>query len=330
MMRTRSTSAFLAVGIASCSMFIGASTALARRPADEPGVATIERARGAAVSQPFTAVVEVSWKDGEGMKTERVNVSGDGKQMYANGIVVGAERFRSATVEAPAVRSKQTPATMPAPTEKYALSTAPGLLLVGRPTTVVTADVQGVMRERWTIDDGTGVLVGREAYDNTGQLTRRVALVELEWTAPASPPTTMAPATETLTEIELTSVQRPYAAPDTVGAGYRIVGRYEMEDGTVHLLYSDGLRDLSVFQQQGDLDWNALPQGGRTETVRGVTTRQYLAPSGWTWIWERNGVVFTVVTDTTADEMPAVVAGLRPASPSLWDQFRSWVRSWFE
>ena len=316
------------VGIVGCSLFASASVAVARRADSEAGAALIERARTAAVTQPFTGSVEVAWKDGDTMRVQRVAVSGDGTRMYANGVVLGADRFQAGDTEVPAVGSKQTMTTMPSPVAKYRLTAAPGPPVVGRPTTTVEAAADGVVRERWTIDDGTGVLVGREAYNQQGELTRRVALVELAWTAPTAPPT-MPAAASTMGETEISSVQRPYAAPESVGAGYRIVGRYRMDDGTIHVLYSDGLRDLSVFQSRGDLDWDALPEGGRTADVEGVATRQYLAASGWTWVWERNGVVFTVVTDTTADEMPAVVADLQPAAPSTWDRFRSWVRSWF-
>jgi hypothetical protein len=328
-MRARSAQVLLAVGLVGCTALGFTSAVGARRSSQDPALAAIERARTAAVAQPFTAVVEVSWNDGGTMQTKRVNIAGDGSQMYADGVVLGAQGFRVGTTESPAIGSQQTPSTMPTPNQKYRLKSSPGTPVLDRPTTVVDASVDGVVRERWTLDDNTGVLIGRDAYNSAGELTRRVALVELAWTGPPTPPTTMPPPKDKVSETEIATVKAPFAAPATVGAGYRIVGRYRMDDGTIHLLYSDGLRDLSVFQQRGDLDWGSLPAEGRTEVVGGVKTRQYLAASGWTWIWERNGVVVTVVTDTTADELPAVVSELKPVKPSGWDRFRSWVRGLF-
>ena len=58
-----------------------------------------------------------------------------------------------------------------------------------------------------------------------------------------------------------------YRAPSSLG-GYELVTRSQHPDGVL-LFYSDGLFTASVFEQQGDLDWSALPDGGTDSRLAG-------------------------------------------------------------
>jgi len=79
----------------------------------------------------------------------------------------------------------------------------------------------------------------------------------------------------------------------------------------------------SVFEQQGDLDWGALPSGGADSQLAGTRTRTYHEPSGGVVVWERNGLVYTCVSDAPsdvfADMVDELAAGGRSVPESVVD-----------
>ena len=81
---------------------------------------------------------------------------------------------------------------------------------------------------------------------------------------------------KTSTAEKLTSVPDGYRAPGSP-AGFELVTRSRHPDGVL-LFYSDGVFTASVFEQQGDLDWGALPTAAPTRSsptrARARTTRR--------------------------------------------------------
>ena len=100
-----------------------------------------------------------------------------------------------------------------------------------------------------------------------------------------------------------------FHAPGTIGAGYVLVSKSQRDDG-VQLAYSDGLFTLSVLEQQGELDWGTLPDGGSATTVDGARARRYAQPLGDVVVWERDGVVFTCVSDAPRDVYVTAMGGI--------------------
>ena len=120
---------------------------------------------------------------------------------------------------------------------------------------------------------------------------------------PASSTATPPTGVRTQTAEKLTSVPDGYRAPGSP-AGFELVTRSRHPDGVL-LFYSDGVFTASVFEQQGDLDWGALPKGG-TDT----RTRTYDEASGDVAVWERNGLVYTCVTDAPSDVFAHMIGAL--------------------
>jgi len=316
----------LGVSIAMFGGFVMTTVAAAARMrADDPQT-LIERARRGVQTQPFTGTVEIEWNDGATVRQTRVAVASDGSRVTAGSVSGGTGGYSNGSLSVSVPGADALASAMPSPNAKYELSAHAGPTIVGRSTTAVDAAYRGVVRERWVVDNATGALVQREAFDSSGSLARRVTLVEL---AIGSPPTTTTTAAQVAMSVRAAQVAKPFAAPATLGERYREVGAYVLGDGTVQVFYSDGLRDLSVFQQRGDLDWGSLPTEGSVISVAGTKVHEYRTASGSMWVWERNGVVVTAVSDTTPDEMAMVVRDLKPAAPSSWERFRSWVRDLF-
>ena len=82
---------------------------------------------------------------------------------------------------------------------------------------------------------------------------------------------------------KLTSVPDGYHAPGSP-AGFELVTRSRHPDGVL-LFYSDGVFTASVFEQQGDLDWGALPTVAPTRSSPTRATRTYHEAE-----WRRRGV----------------------------------------
>jgi hypothetical protein len=106
----------------------------------------------------------------------------------------------------------------------------------------------------------------------------------------------------------LASTPDGYRAPSSP-AGFDLLTRSRHPDGVL-LFYSDGVFSASVFEQRGDLDWSALPDGGSDTQLADTPTRVYREPSGDVAVWESDGIVYTCVTDAPSDRFEQMVSSL--------------------
>jgi hypothetical protein len=128
----------------------------------------------------------------------------------------------------------------------------------------------------------------------------------------AAGPTLHAPrGVHTQKAVPLDDVPSGYIAPSTV-SGYQLVGRSRHPNG-VELLYSDGLFTVSVLEQRGDLDTSRLANGGTAVDVGGNGATRYSEPGADVLVWERDGTVFTCVSDAPPDVIDALVDGFTPS-----------------
>jgi hypothetical protein len=116
----------------------------------------------------------------------------------------------------------------------------------------------------------------------------------------------------------------PAAAPETLADGYQRMGVYK-SGSVLHVLYSDGVYDLSLFQQQGRLRRSDLPGQGERVSVRGETGWRYPWPGGQLVVWSAGGRVFTAVSDAPADQVLTAVRSL-PRVPQRELSFLGKVR----
>ena len=103
-------------------------------------------------------------------------------------------------------------------------------------------------------------------------------------------------------------------APLTLTDGYQRTGTYR-RGAVVQVLYSDGLYDLSLFEQQGRLRRSDLPGAGEKVAIGRATGWRYPWPGGQLVVWSAAGKVFTAVSDAPADQVLTAVRSL-PAARS--------------
>jgi hypothetical protein len=181
--------------------------------------------------------------------------------------------------------------------------------VAGRPATVVLASRgDGKPAQRLAVDDATGLLLARDVLGPKGGVERSVTFTDID--VGERDATAIAPPTDVRTKSAqpLASVPDGYRAPDAP-AGFQLVTRSRHPDGVL-LFYSDGVFTASVFEQQGDLDWGSLPSGGSDTQLADTRTRLYHEASGDVAVWERNGLVYTCVTDAPSDVFDRMVGAL--------------------
>ena len=145
---------------------------------------------------------------------------------------------------------------------KYHTSQTEGPVVADRPTLAVEVDEHGLLRERLYVDEESGLLLKREQFDAGGAVSRAVGFDTLVLDpATPPPPSPSSPADQAPKALSPDRLGAPGLAPDQLAGGYRRLGVYR-RSGVVQVLYSDGMYDLSVFEQPGRLDRHSLAAGG--------------------------------------------------------------------
>lgn len=274
-------------------------------------IALLARAREAAAAESFTGVVMVEWHDSRRVRRSEVPVSSASGVLRFGDEVVGSGPERL-------VRSPDGWLTLwrhhiiapgPSPADKYVLSVAPGAVVAGRETEMVEVrgDPEEEPQERLYLDRETGLVLQRELLDARGVPYRSMRFTSIS-PGGATPAT---PGSSAMEEPKgAGTVEAPFRAPSRLGDGYRLVGAYEKADHVLHLFYSDGLHNLSVFEQRGHLSTSAMPAGGQPLELGGNSVRRWSTPVGETVVWESGGVVYTVVSDASPSDVAAAIGDL--------------------
>jgi hypothetical protein len=287
-----------------------------RDSTDEREAARLVRAtRDAAADHDFSGEAVVSWTTPRGASTAHLRVTSlDGAVTIAStdGTAVvddGRRTYLRDHLGWTGLVVEPTARDLPSPDRRWTLATAGSRTVAARPATVVLARrPDGEPAQRLVVDDATGLLLARDVLGPEGRVERSVRFSSIDVgdrdTRTPSPPANVS----TRTAEKLTSLPDGYRAP-TAPAGFELMTRSRHPDGVL-LFYSDGVFTASVFEQQGDLDWGALPHGGTDSQIADTRTRTYREASGDVAIWERNGLVYTCVTDAPSDVFADMVNAL--------------------
>jgi hypothetical protein len=96
--------------------------------------------------------------------------------------------------------------------------------------------------------------------------------------------------------LPLDGADLPAGLPGEI-AGTTVMGAMPSDGDRVHLIYSDGASDVSVFAEPGELDWDALPDDGESMTLAGVPAWHLSRGGTEIYVLERDGDVIAIVTD---------------------------------
>ena len=305
------------VAAVALSVLLGAAPALAGGPAP------LEKARHAAEHTAFEGVLEVRWLDGGELRTEQLGVQAAGGSLMVRGANLVMARPDFGRLLAHGGKGweemwlpSRAPGTRPDGVAKYQ-TTAPaaGPLVAGRPTSVVEVHHQGRLLERIYLDTQTDLLLERDQYDPSGAVVRTLAFQSITVGPPGEPP--VEPGSPSDHAPRAVAPGSSAAAPRMLSEGYERMGVYK-SGSVLHVLYSDGVYDLSLFQQPGRLRRSDLPGSGERVRVGGATGWRYPWPGGQLVMWSAGGRVFTAVSDAPPEQVVAAVNSLpRMASREL-------------
>jgi len=215
----------------------------------------------------------------------------------------------------------------------YVVSGSKGSKVANRPATVIEASTGGRLAARWWIDDSTGLLLGQENYDRSGQLILSSRFTEVQIGDGESiidhlPPRLGVQTTTTTLTVSSAAdlTTQGWSCPDAAAglALVRIRTDRPENPNVLHLIYSDGLSTVSLFEQQGQL--TGPPSGSQWDASLGAYVRE--GTSG-TATWQAGTVVYTIVTDGSAELLAEAVRDLphtAPASRTTMERIRAgWV-----
>jgi hypothetical protein len=261
----------------------------------------------------FAGVVEVEWRDTDGdAHRARVRVQRQDGTVVVDGHrdvrAHGDDRY----VESPggwsSIGGVPDPTELVDPAAEWRLeATGDQREIAGHTTFEVEAvDVEtGLVRERLYLARRAPFLFQRETLDVDGEIVRSVALVRWQ---PGSDGLG-APPTGVVEEEPEVAVAPPGDVPETAGDGFRLVAAYDLADGVSQLVYRDGLFEVSVFVDEGELDPGALPPGAATRAVGGEEARAYSTAIGDVLVWQDDDDrVLAWVSDAPPDLLAAVAA----------------------
>ncbi len=182
--------------------------------------------------------------------------------------------------------------------QAYALSAERGVEVAHRPATVVAArDDEGRVAKRWWLDDATGVLLWQESYDDDG-LSTAAGFTSVDVTPYASVGAVRT-GTRGLTA-GLAQASAARLASSGWACGDELAGLDLLQVTTdtptdprsVHVVYGDGARTVSVLQRHGRL--SGAPAGATWDEALGVW--RHAGAVRWA-TWQSGDTVYTVTTD---------------------------------
>jgi hypothetical protein len=275
--------------------------------------ALLRNAREASEDVVLAGIVEVRWRDGNDVRVEQTSAHARGGTYVVgrgDNIAFGAEGAAWAAEDGIATRwGRIDGEDSPRPGATWDLELDEPVEVAGREAYVVVASIDGgAERARFYVDKEQGLLLRRDVLQRDGDLERSVRFTTLASGDAAPPVPPLPPGAPGPTSIG--DVGPRFVAPERLDPGFRLLGKYQHPDGTVQLFYGDGLFSLSVFQQPGDVDWDAMPDGGRRGDVDGERAASYSTAAGTVVVWARDDLVLTGVSDAPPDVAREAIAAI--------------------
>ena len=199
-------------------------------------------------------------------------------------------------------------------TSTYRLLDAGSGMAAGRPAAVVEARrADGTLAARFWVDTRTGLLLQRYLYNLTGRdLVRTTVFTELRIEKADFighlPPTLASGGGEDMAVSSAAKLRAEgWLCADRLSDSLRLYDVHR-DGSAMRFSYSDGLFNLSVYEQRGELDPAALSGYQPTPAPGGGTVYlRYGMPSYA--VWSSGGVVFTLVGDIPYDVLARVIRG---------------------
>ncbi|MFE3458935.1 transcriptional regulator [Nocardiopsis aegyptia] len=304
---------------------------------DDDGMALLRTAAAADDTVAYTGVREVRGPeelDGEAVRFRVVNQPGEGLAL-APVTEDGAAGGRAFAVDDSSALVTLDERLLGMLEDTYEVADAGPTEIDGRTARMVVARrADDTVAGRFWVDGESGILLGRTVYADSGGAALRTRLSGIEFGEGHWPPDTVGgePWGDVLTEDEREELRgKGWVLPEHLTWDLRLVDARSTEHGrrrVVHLVYSDGLSQVSVFAQRGKLGtehqtslhngYVGTGEGGsgvspQHDTIFGGEVGQYQS------MWQADGFVYTVLADAPAGLASSAVSALPgPEGSGFW------------
>jgi sigma-E factor negative regulatory protein RseB len=277
----------------------------------------LDEARKAAEETPFSGSVTLQWREASVLHQDELTVKGAHGALLAQGersaMAVGTERFVYSSGDGwqELWPSGLASAGRPSLTDVYELRAAGAGRVAGYTTDAIEVLKGGIVRESLDLEANTKLILRRRQYDARGALERSFTFDQIEiGDSSMMPPTTpSAPKKAGPKPLHARDVPSSEKEPANLAGGYQRLGVYQ-QAGAVQMIYSDGLYDLSLFQEEGGLDTSDLPAQRRTVRLAGHQAWAFSWPGGEGVVWAAGRTVYTLVGDVPPDDLATVAASV--------------------
>ncbi len=294
----------------------------------DAGMDLIRRGAEAARVTPFRGVHTVSVPHNGAMRTEEAEVvhdPGEGTGFAASSDT-DVDNGRHIVMDHPAPAGWLEERALQSLERNYRVARAGTSTVAGRTAQVVEARRgDGHVAGRFWIDEHTSLPLGREVYAATGEVTRSFRFVTLNVGGEAE----ALPASVGQSEYRADALphgermrlaKRGWTLPERLSWNLPLVEAWSTpgRDGrVVHLSYSDGLSNVSVFVQRGRLGAeSAGTTSGMRPVIEGGETTYVDDSEKSRRMWESGGFVYTVLADAPPEMVGTAYAELPTAQDS--------------
>lgn len=207
----------------------------------------------------------------------------------------------------------------------YDVAVAGSGTVAGRPAVVVEARRDdGSIAARLWLDTATALTLRRETFDEQGALLNASAFVDIELAVgepgevgggdgrfEATTATTSAQSVGNVLDwSDIASLRDDgWHCPGELSGGLTLYEAHRYGE-VVHLSYSDGVMTVSLFEQPGRLDHDALDGYRAVETAGGIVYAAAGPPARY--MWSSGDQVLTVVSEAPASVLAEITAILPP------------------
>ena len=325
--RRATRAAAITVGVAALTVGLAGLPGHASSP--NPADTQLDRARTAISSYEFRGTIRIWWRQLHGSDSATIPVVAvDGGLKVDDGRLLAEDgrTWMRAGDGWTTLWSDPHDSRAPSVGRKYTVQRRSGPTIVARPTRLLVVRRHGRAVERIAFDQATGLVLSRDRFDSSGAPTMRMQFLTLtdlhRRRGALTPPTVGVNAPGTRESV-------PEDTPKSLTGGFVLVDARRGDDHATQLRYSDGVFEASVFTEDGPVDWDTLPAGGRDTHYGTVRTRQYQTAAGTVVVWEADGHTFTCVTDATTEDQTGIVESLSRADDSGWTDVVRFVTSPF-
>lgn len=300
--------------------------------------ALLQKANWASARVPYSGIQQVvaPRDDQTTDQTTAADVSVDFAPGAGSQVVVRAldgKLANSGTVPTPAASRIAAGSQISALSQGYRLTGMAGGTVLARPVIRIQAWHRGAPASEpaavWWIDTATGLVLRQEVFDDTGRLALSARYTSLQFGSGSGAPVAAEPRPLRAVRAPTSMLTRPLSTPLTTAtfttasagalssqgwfchselAGLQLVrlrADAPAEPGVLHMVYTDGLSTVSVFERRGRLadppaasSWDPTLGAYRTDAMVNTAT------------WQSGNAVFTVATDGPTDLRDTVVAAL--------------------